>query len=99
MKKPKDQDVHTQMIEYFIEYSHFNNRFMLYGYKENSMKAKSALTKISQLAKKRKKEITDDLKALYNGEETSLTGASKFVKQRLERKNQKQKANKDPDNT
>ena len=99
MKKPKDQDVHTQMIEYFIEYSYYNNRFMLYGYKENSIKARSALTKIAKLARRRRQEIGEDRKALYSGENTAQTEVAKRVQDRMNRKAQKDKAKDDTDTT
>jgi hypothetical protein len=101
MKKLKDvTDVHTEMIESFIEYSFYNNRYKIHGYKESFLKARIALSKIANLAKMRRNEISADERRLYKGNEDELTEQEKKIKKRLKaRKNQKYKGNDDGDNT
>jgi hypothetical protein len=50
-------DVHEQIIKKFIEYSKYNARFKLFGYKESAKLARAALSEIRVLAKTRRAEI------------------------------------------
>jgi hypothetical protein len=50
-------DVHEQMIKKFMEYSKYNARFKLFGYKESAKLARLALNDLRALAKTRRAEI------------------------------------------
>lgn len=52
-----EDDIHEQMIKKFIEYSKYNTRFKLFGYKESAKMARLALNDMRALAKTRRAEI------------------------------------------
>lgn len=52
-----NDDTHDQLVKAFIEYSKWNSRFELFGYKGSAIEARNALGLIRHLAKQRRLEI------------------------------------------
>ena len=50
---------HDLLIKAFMEYSRWNTRFELFGYKDSALKARLALSEIRRLGKIRRAEILE----------------------------------------
>lgn len=63
-----DSDLNEQLIRAFIEYSKWNTRFDLFGYKQSAVNARQALRKIRRLAQARYQEIHKQKVALHGNQ-------------------------------
>lgn len=52
-----DDDLHDRLLKAVFEYCRWSERFEIYGYKESAQAARSSLTEVMQIAKKRRAEI------------------------------------------
>ena len=63
-----ESDLNEQLIRAFIEYSKWNTRFNLFGYKQSAVNARTALRDIRRLAQARYQEIHRQKVAIHGNQ-------------------------------
>ena len=68
LKSLSDDELHEKLIRLFMEYSKWNTRFDLFGYKESAVKARVALMDISKVAREKRRRIQAKKEELYDNQ-------------------------------
>jgi hypothetical protein len=100
-----EDDLHDRLVKAFIEYSAYSSRFELFGYQTSAVGARNALTKITQIAKERRKEIWEKRVSVHGHHRKGIAPVTpddrrkrKLARKQAKLQNQNQQANSGTDN-